>query len=191
AGRWLARAWAERVNALHEADSAEPPGAISFLAAWAFAAVAPPALLVLIIWLLYGSILTRFYLAIEIEGAPGHSKKTTWDNAVDRLLNPVVRDGDASKNILLGRNYYLDYPVLLDRRILDEHGHITGGSGGGKTSLGVAPLLSQLIASEDCSVVLLALQGDPALFPAPRSEARGAGATLQWCTNPRRGAACV
>lgn len=185
-GRWLAAAWDARAHAFGEESGVGPPGAFTFPASCLFAAAGPPAFVFLVFWLLYGSVLTRFYFAIEAEGAPCRSTKwTPWDNAVDRLLNPPCGDGTTPKNLFLGRHYYLDYPVLLDRRILDEHAHITGGSGGGKTSLGVAPLLAQLIASEDCSVVVLDLKGDRALLRTAEIEARRSGADFKWFTNRR------
>lgn len=184
AGRMLAELWAARAREVAEASTAHPDGSPSFPLACLFASISSPILLFLIFWLQYGSVLARFYYSIEADGAPGQSdKRSPWDNAVDRLVNPV--SDDDPKNLYLGRNYFLDYPVLLDRRILDEHAHITGGSGGGKTSLGIAPLLSQLIASEDCSVVILDLKGDRAMLRTAEIEAKRSGAEFKWFTNRR------
>ncbi len=49
--------------------------------------------------------------------------------------------------------------MLLDRKILDQHMHIVGDTGSSKTSLGVAPLSTQLIARKDCGVVVVDLKG--------------------------------
>ena len=82
---------------------------------------------------------------------------------------------------MLGTSIIGDYPVYLHRPLLDQHAHITGGTGASKTSLGISPLMTQLIASEECSVV--DLKGDLALFQSARVEAKRANARFKWFTN--------
>jgi hypothetical protein len=75
-------------------------------------------------------------------------------------------------------------PILLDRSILAEHLHILGRSGSNKTSLGIIPIVTQLIRgyrtssnkrSPDRPVVIIDLKGDPALFHTVREEAEANG----------------
>ena len=121
-----------------------------------------------------------------------------WDRRVDRLLhslNPVDR-----RHLYLGKARGFGYPVLLDRKLLNLHGWVHGGSGSRKTSLSFATLISQLIAGEDadrrqwlkdrgaepderCSVVVLDLKGDLPLLWNCREEARKAGLPFRVFTN--------
>jgi hypothetical protein len=69
------------------------------------------------------------------------------------------------------------YPVLMHRKMLREHAHLTGDSGSGKTSRGIASVAAQLCRfareREDCSLLVIDLKGDEALFHGVRNEARG------------------
>ena len=51
-------------------------------------------------------------------------------------------------------------PVLIPRSVFENHAHFLGDSGSGKTSLGLAPFLEQMIQFGDCSFVVLDLKGD-------------------------------
>jgi hypothetical protein len=123
----------------------------------------------------------------------------SWDEIVDRLLDStyevktahgLVRERD---HLFLGMAMAGRYPVLLDRRILREHAWFLGDSGTGKTARGIAPIVSQLIRSnakvrprtgdEPCSVVLIDMKGDPALFHGMKIEAEAAGVPFRWFTS--------
>lgn len=82
--------------------------------------------------------------------------------------------------MLLGRSLFGDYPVLLHKALLHQHAHLVGDSGSRKTSLGIAPLIAQLVAARDCSVLVLDLKGDRSLFETARLEAAAAGAEFRW-----------
>lgn len=152
-----------------------------FCLAFAFSMFIPPLLFLLLFWMLAGSLLTRFWLALEAEGAYDQSQtKTPWTIAVNRILNSRI--ALERKHLLLGRALEGDYPVLLDRALLHQHAHLVGDSGSRKTSLGIAPTIAQLIASNDNSVVVLDLKGDRALFETARIEATEAGADFRWFT---------
>ena len=67
--------------------------------------------------------------------------------------------------------------------LLFEHMHIIGGSGSGKTSLGIATLIKQLIQRNDGPVVVVDCKGDPAFFHTVRWEAQRFDRTFKWFTN--------
>lgn len=80
-------------------------------------------------------------------------------------------------------------PMLLHEGILAEHCYIVGPSGSGKTSLGIMPLLMQLIRggktlsaepSEPYPVIVLDLKGDAALFHTVRTEAEARGQKFEF-----------
>ena len=106
---------------------------------------------------------------------------TAFDGYSRRLLqsaNPVERDSS-----YWGYTLNHEYPVLLPTELLFEHVHILGGTGTGKTALGLSPLIVQLIRRNDGPVVVLDLKGDMALFNTVRIEAEDANRKLKWFTN--------
>lgn len=81
-----------------------------------------------------------------------------WQTMIDDLRNstdPVERE-----SIYIGRNVADGSPLLVPRKVFAEHAHFLGDSGSGKTSLGLAPLIEQLVAGPDCSVVVIDLKAD-------------------------------
>ena len=129
----------------------------------------------------------------------GIDEKTSWDEIVSAIQSS---DDDIERNsVLLGFHSEAGYPILLPRETLKEHGHILGDSGSGKTALGFAPLLTQLIrmaGRDKCelknptqglsvpiqsSVVVIDLKGDPALFHGVRIEAEKAGLPFRFFSN--------
>ena len=107
-----------------------------------------------------------------------------WDTYIDRIQNsdnPIERD-----SLLLGFDPIRDVPILLPTTVLNEHAHILGSSGSGKTAKAVAPLMVQLIrqAARDTkgggSVVIIDLKGDRALLHGARLEAKRAGLPFKW-----------
>lgn len=139
----------------------------------------PPVLLLLMVALVSGSTVAHYYQALEKPDAPGHSPLTIWQVLVDRLINSPNKV--EARHYFLGSSLYHDYPVLLDEEILSDHGHILGDTGARKTSMGIAPLATQLIAKKR-SVLMLDLKGEPALFHGLRSEAQRAGVPFKWFT---------
>ncbi len=109
-----------------------------------------------------------------------------WQWFVDRLcssphvaVNPMHREVREAEHLFLGVGPNAEYPVLLDKSILREHSYIVGETGSGKTALGIAPLLIQLIrghAGPDGktvpppAIVILDLKGDNALFQTVKYE---------------------
>lgn len=120
------------------------------------------------------------------------SPRTEWEWYVDRLVGSthVARwqgqDFVEAEHLLLGVEPTYRFPLLLHESILAEHCYITGESGSGKTSLGLASLVAQLLrprrrrgaggvwrpAEESAPppMVVLDLKGDRSFFHAVRAE---------------------
>lgn len=90
-------------------------------------------------------------LEAELEAEAAADTRTLWQCYVDRLRSSphVARTEEQAlheaRHLFMGFEAYHRFPILLDQAILNDHVHITGGSGSGKTSLGVLPLLLQVI----------------------------------------------
>lgn len=117
--------------------------------------------------------------------------RSPWEWFVERLRNsrhsapdPLNADSTIreSDHLFLGLEAENGFPILLHRDIVAEHVYITGGTGTGKTSLGILSLLVQLIRagstdsgeSEDGTppIVVIDLKGDYALLHTVREEVR-------------------
>jgi len=81
-----------------------------------------------------------------------------WPRVIERLHE--VDHGQLKDHILWGLHTVDKGPVLVPRSALKEHVHFLGDTGSGKTALGISPLVSQLIAAGDCSVLIIDLKGD-------------------------------
>ncbi len=84
--------------------------------------------------------------------------------------------------------------LLLHEEMLAEHCYIVGPSGSGKTSLGIMPLLMQLIRGAKTStdkrpapypIVILDLKGDAALFHTVKAEAKDREQTFKFFTTEK------
>ena len=81
-----------------------------------------------------------------------------WKESVDHLKqteNPVLR-----KSVFMGRVMTDQSPLLVPIETFREHVHFLGDTGTGKTSMGLLPLMEQLMSRGDCSVVVIDLKGD-------------------------------
>jgi TraM recognition site of TraD and TraG len=154
----------------------------------------PSTVLFTVLWFTSGQLLNRFYEALEAPDAyevrpepteeelkEGKRGTTPWDNRVERIRSS--NDNLEREHLYLGSSIEGDFPVLLHQNLLYRHAHILGDTGSRKTSIGIAPVLTQLIARENCSVIIFDLKGDPALFNAAREEATVAGLPFRWFTN--------
>lgn len=154
----------------------------------------PPVILFVVMWFTGGQLLYRFYLALEApdayeippeptkeELAAGKRGITTWDNRIERMM--WSDDELETEHFYLGSSIEGDFPVLLHQDILYRHGHILGDTGSRKTSIGIAPLVTQLIDRGTNSVIIIDLKGDPALFNAVKDEAAAGGLPFKWFTN--------
>ncbi len=136
----------------------------------------------------------------DLQGNP----QPLWAYYVKRLINSthqaVSPDSDTireAEHLFLGAEPDLDFPILLDRKLLKEHCYIMGDSGSGKTSLGIMPLLTQIAAGHilpDGSVskpnptIIIDLKGDPALFHSVKHETEAKGRKFLFFT-PEKGRA--
>ena len=131
-------------------------------------------------WATVGELLAGFYLALEAPGGRARTTDSEWDVYVSRLVNS--QHALEREHLLVGFSLFGDYPVLLHKTIFDQHYHLTGDTGSMKSSLVAGPLAAQLMARNDCSVVVLDLKGDMALFETCRVEAQRAGLPFSWFT---------
>lgn len=119
---------------------------------------------------------------VEADEFTGELSSDDWNRFVDRLQNSP--DSTERESVFLGLNAADHSPVIVPRRVFEEHAHILGDSGSGKTALGLAPLTSQLIRARNCSVVIIDLKGDDhALFENARIEAANSGLPFRWFSN--------
>ena len=104
-----------------------------------------------------------------------------FDGYVRRLLgssNPAERE-----SLFFGHTLHHEYPVLVPTELLFEHMHVLGAPGTGKTALGLAPTIVQLVRRDDGPVIVLDLKGDMALFNTVRLETQRSGRKFKWFTN--------
>jgi hypothetical protein len=101
-----------------------------------------------------------------------------WDMLVGRIQSSA--DEQEKRSLMLGVNAFDDTPVIVPREVFQEHAHILGDSGSGKTSLGIASLITQFIRFRDSSIVIIDLKGDDlALFEGARLEANEAAQAVK------------
>jgi hypothetical protein len=102
----------------------------------------------------------------------------TWEDLVTTVQ--TSEDETEQDSLFLGVNAHDGTPVIVPRAVYQEHAHLLGDSGSGKTSLGMASLIAQLIRFHDSSLVILDLKGDDlALFEGARIEAGNADKALR------------
>jgi len=164
----------------------------TFILALVLGMAVPPLVLFAACWSAFGHELALLELRLthpdfrqhrrQEDGAPEESPAwydPEWQGYIDALHNspnPLERE-----HLFLGFAQDFDtddeYPVLMHRDMLREHVHVTGDSGSGKSSRGIAAMAAQLcrFARErgDCSLLVIDLKGDDALFHGIRHEARG------------------
>lgn len=114
-----------------------------------------------------------------------------WRLYVWRMRNS--NDALERQHLLLGEHHPSGIPILLDQSILNGHAYISGDTGSGKTSLGIMPLLVQLMMKTDrqadpakrldASFVIIDLKGDPALFNTAKALAEASGLPFRWFTS--------
>lgn len=116
-----------------------------------------------------------------VRGTEAHKDWTALDGYSARLrasTNELEQDC-----LLFGAHPTKDFPYLLQGKLLTEHLHIVGPPGTGKTSIGLASLLTQQIRRGDGAVIVIDCKGDPLLYNTVRHEAEKDGRTFKWFTN--------
>ncbi len=105
-----------------------------------------------------------------------------WEQLVAGVA--ASEDQTEKQSLLLGVNASDNSPVMVPLKVFEEHAHILGDSGSGKTSMGIALILNQLIRQKDCSIVVIDLKGDDkALFSGTKQDADAVGKRFRWFTN--------
>lgn len=173
---------------------------VAWLLALLFAILLPPAVLMTALFRPLCSALALKRELCPIEQASSEDQneenqektkedeRTVWDHYVERLSssahatkdpiipNKIVREAE---HLFMGHNPSNGFPVILDRDILKQHAYIIGGTGFGKTSLGVMPLVMQLIRGHRGKnglttpmppMLIIDLKGDKALFHTVKAE---------------------
>jgi type IV secretory pathway TraG/TraD family ATPase VirD4 len=110
----------------------------------------------------------------------GRKGWTTFDAYANRLRfsgNRHEKDG-----IWLGFHQTLGFPILVPAELVGEHMHILGGSGSGKTGLGIMTLVNQLIKRNDGPVIIIDGKGDPALFQSSKIWTEEEHRKFKWFT---------
>ena len=98
-----------------------------------------------------------------------------WDCKIERILN-----GLKEPHFYFGRSLNDDTPWMLHRPLMQRHGLIYGGSQSDRIALGWVPLITQLIARRESSIVIFDLQGNNYLFFSAFIEAVRAGLLFRW-----------
>ena len=117
----------------------------------------------------------RLFAGFTAQGFPLPSEKSftsqNWNKITDALH--TCDNGRFRHDIFWGVNTADNGPVIVPSKVLREHVHFLGDSGSGKTSLGISPLLAQLMQFGDASVIVIDLKADDqTLFEVMREGAR-------------------
>ena len=135
----------------------------------------PPLLMFSMAVIALGPVLRQFELLCETEQALlGNEGWTEFDGYIDRLIN----SGNASEAecVWIGFHKERGFPILIPVALLNQHAHLLGGSGSGKTGLGLSTLVAQLIKRDDGPVIVIDGKGDEAFFQS----------LLNWCGQSNR-----
>ncbi len=162
--------------------STDVPATLQFAAEPLFFAVIPPLYFLACCFATSARVAGLWSQEFKTESGTRLLNTETWDDLVDRIR--ASGDRIERESLLLGVNAHDDSPVIVPRSVFQEHAHLLGDSGSGKTSLGIASLLTQFIRFGDCSVVVIDLKGDDiALMEGARIEAERAGIRFRWFSN--------
>ena len=134
-----------------------------------------PALLFAMAVVAIGPVMRAFEQLSEGEAALfAHQGWTQFDCYLDR----ISKSGCAAENecVWIGFHQQLQFPLLIPTSLFNQHAHFLGGSGAGKTGLGLATLTAQMIRQKDGPVIVIDGKGDNALFQSVK----------KWCEEDKR-----
>lgn len=83
---------------------------------------------------------------------------TAWHAIVRKMRNS--KNPKESESLLVGYVAADASPIIVDRGLCFQHIHVLGATGTNKSSMGLAPLIEQLISFGDASVIIIDLKGD-------------------------------
>ena len=82
----------------------------------------------------------------------------SWSSLVENVQSSS--NAVEKESLYMGRVLSDQSPLLVPRNMHEEHIHILGDTGCGKTALGLAPFIEQVIGFGDCSVIVVDLKAD-------------------------------
>ncbi len=140
-----------------------------------------PVMLISMLVVTAGPTLWQFEKACESEEAClAREGWTAFDGYTDRLRNS--RNTDEQASIWIGFHQTFGFPILVPSKLIGEHMQILGGSGAGKTGLGVTTLVGQLIKKNEGPVIVIDAKGDPALFQCAKQWTEEENRKFKWFT---------
>ncbi|MCA9166399.1 MAG: TraM recognition domain-containing protein [Planctomycetales bacterium] len=120
--------------------------------------------------------------ATAIVGMPAFGKLTRpnslvpadeWKYVTDRLRRS--ENNVEHNSLYMGRVSQDQSPLIVPRKVFQEHAHILGDSGSGKTARGLTPFVEQIMSTGQASGMLIDMKGDShELFEAGREGAKAA-----------------
>src|SRR5262249_39374375 len=108
-------------------------------------------------------------------------RAASWAFAVEMLRTSA--EALHREQLLFGYHAKCHYAVMVPKGVLPEHIYLSGGSGMGKTSRHLQPLVLQLICGSSAPILVVDLKGDDAFFHAVREAALRSGRTFRFYTN--------
>lgn len=122
-----------------------------------------------------GPVIRAFERLCETDNALlGNAGWSEFDGYHDRLS----KSGNPSEAecIWIGFHKQREFPLLIPVALFNQHAHLLGGSGAGKTGLGLSTLAAQLIKQNEGPVIIIDGKGDNSLFQSIR----------RWCEEDKR-----
>lgn len=130
-----------------------------------------------------GPVLREFERLCETDDALLRNEGwTEFDGYSDRLSKSG--QPEESECIWIGIHQQRKFPILIPTDLLNQHVHMLGGSGAGKTGLGLATLAAQLIKQNKGPVIIIDGKGDNSLFQSVRRWCDEEKRKLKWFTTP-------
>ena len=103
--------------------------------------------------------LVTFPAAMAITARKESPNRTDeWKHITDSVRNST--NAIERNSLFMGRLEFDGSPLLVPRAVFQEHAHILGDSGSGKTARGLIPLAEQLVADGESSLMVIDLKGD-------------------------------